>query len=647
MSNASDTPRDDPPYLQNASSSSDHQSETVDVATTREREYEFFVTTGEPQQPNGAERGKIRRLVMRNYFDTKATTPQRNTSEHTSASTAMSEKQLKNRFRLSMPTNEKKGTKSRESEQDSQKGIAKGKRPRAPRTTSGTTKSSCHSGDEKSRRNSTDRRGSSSSNRIPHGSEVNEPMLSVDPSTHRMDPFDVLPVPGTPELDMLFRLYKGAPKNNAVAVDAKSTWNSFILHDPGLLHATLAGWALYGMLVEGISTLRVCKLNHKSEAIKTINNRLASSEGKISDEVVGTVLTLASFENLTGEYDAAQLHISALKRMIHERGGLLSFGHNDGLLRGILWIDFHTAAAFRTPPSFQHVYLDLDTPPFPEDLLEEAVSTSPTSLLRLSIAAVDCFNIFYQLHRLALAVSSRWLGQVAHLTLSNVLYETQFIILSVPDHTRVFLDFDRHVDKEHRNDFVHRRHRADAASVVEGILAAMLIYVYAVLRGLPLKANIFSILLSRLRAAIDRPKSSAQEVWERESNLDMLVWALVVACSVVPSADGAWWIMQLSGLCEAMSLNSQAELEDIMRHGAWTDVFFHGKMDRIWAEMMRIRRPGPYSESPMHLSTSSGYAAALETQASSSGNDWTSDKRGYSGPVDFEDGEWKVDDWYV
>lgn len=89
---------------------------------------------------------------------------------------------------------------------------------------------------------------------------------------------------------------KAAPRNNSVAVDAKSTWSSFILHDAGLLHATLAGWALYGMLVEGISALRVCKLNHKSEAIKTINSRLASSGGRISDEVVGTVLTLASFE---------------------------------------------------------------------------------------------------------------------------------------------------------------------------------------------------------------------------------------------------------------------------------------------------------------------------------------------------------------
>ncbi|RMZ70071.1 tachykinin family [Pyrenophora seminiperda CCB06] len=622
------------------------QAEIMDTATTMKREYEFFVTTGEPHQPQGEERGMIRRLVMRNFFDTKASMLPINASEHSSASTAMAEKQLKNRFRLLKPTKEKRESKSRESETDNKKGKAKGKRPRASRTTSQTTKASPPSGDDM-KRHSSDRRASDSSNRIPSESEMNKPMLRFDLSAHRIDPFDVLPIPGTPELDMLFRIYKGAPKNNQVAIDAKSTWNSFVLHDAGLLHATLAGWALYGMLVEGISALRVCKLNHKSEAIKTVNSRLASSGGKISDEVVGTVLTLANFENLSGEYDAAQLHISALKRMVYERGGLSAFEHNDGLLRGILWIDFHTAAAFRTPPSLQHVYLDTDTPPFPEDLLEEAVSTSPTSLLRISIAAVDCFNIFYQLHRLALAASSRWSGRVARVTLSNVLYETQFTILSVPDYSRIFLDFDRDVEEEHRKDSSHRGHRADAASVVEGLLAAVLMYVYAVLRGLPLNATIFTILLSRLRAAIDRPKTCTQEVWEREHNLNMLVWALVVACSVAPSTYRAWWINQLSKLCETTDLNSQTALEDMMRHVAWTDVFFDGRMDKIWAEVMRMRRSGLYNELLMQAYTSHERPEVLETQMSGSGDDRMVGEGGYRGPVDFEDGRWKVDNWYV
>jgi hypothetical protein len=43
-------------------------------------------------------------------------------------------------------------------------------------------------------------------------------------------------------------------------------------------------------------------------------------------------------QNLVGDYDAAQLHIVALKRMINARGGLFAFGHNDGLIRGMIWL---------------------------------------------------------------------------------------------------------------------------------------------------------------------------------------------------------------------------------------------------------------------------------------------------------------------
>ena len=42
-------------------------------------------------------------------------------------------------------------------------------------------------------------------------------------------------------------------------------------------------------------------------------------------------------QNLVGAYDTAQLHIAAMKRMVAARGGLFAFGHNDGLIRGMIW----------------------------------------------------------------------------------------------------------------------------------------------------------------------------------------------------------------------------------------------------------------------------------------------------------------------
>jgi hypothetical protein len=226
-------------------------------------------------------------------------------------------------------------------------------------------------------------------------------------------------------------------------------------------------------------------------------------------------------------------------------------------------------------------------PPLPDELMEEATSTSPTSLLQLSSAAMECFDIFHRLHRLALAASSHWHGRVARLTLSNLLYETQFIILSVADRSRDFLDFDQGVREKQGVDYERQRLRADAASVVEALLAAALIFVYAVLRAVPLNTKIFSILLSRLRIAVDRPNTQLIEVWKREKNLNMLLWVFFIGCCVAAGAEQQWWIAQLSRLCEEMGVDSRHNLEHKMRHVAWTDLFFDDKIDGIWAEVMQ------------------------------------------------------------
>ena len=101
---------------------------------------------------------------------------------------------------------------------------------------------------------------------------------------------------GVKRLQLTLKTDKSAPKSNSVAIDAQNTWKSFISNDAGLLHATLASWALYGMLANEFADLRVCKLKHKNEAIKVVNGKLATSGGYISDEVVATVLTLANLE---------------------------------------------------------------------------------------------------------------------------------------------------------------------------------------------------------------------------------------------------------------------------------------------------------------------------------------------------------------
>lgn len=162
------------------------QRRDTSVATMA-RQYEFFVTTTKPHLPNGAERGMIRRLVMRNFFDTKITAPQADIPEQSSATTVMARNQLSSRFRVQRSKNDN-ATKGGKLVSKNGKGKTKGKRRSSP-IGYFTAK---------------DAKGRSREGTVE--SILKIPKLRIDPSAHRIDPFDILPIPGTPHFDMLFQL---------------------------------------------------------------------------------------------------------------------------------------------------------------------------------------------------------------------------------------------------------------------------------------------------------------------------------------------------------------------------------------------------------------------------------------------------------
>jgi len=311
-------------------------------------------------------------------------------------------------------------------------------------------------------------------------------------------------------------------------------------------------------------------------------------------------------------------------------------------------VDFHTAAAFHTPPSFPQIRLDPDAPPLPDKLLEEAACTSPTSLLQLSLAGIDCFNIFYRLHRLALAASSHWIEKVDRLTLSNLLYETEYIILSVPDYSRNFLDFGSSSSNEQDDD---RQRAAHTASVIEALLAAAQIFVYAALRDIPNNAKISTILLERLRVAVARPIVCTIHVWKKERNFNMLLWTFVVACSVAPHGAGReWWIRQLVDIMIEMNIKNRFDLEIALQSVAWVDTYFNSVLGGIWEEVAQHRgarimgHRSTMVDQPLSRPVDPGLfdARIWESQLGD-----VTGEHGSAESVGYEKGRWEVDGWCI
>lgn len=173
-----------------------------------DREYEFFITTDEPQQPDGVRRGLIRRLVMRNFIETRSVGSGNNISEQNSAKTIQAKTQLKSRFRLSKAGQQGYETTSRrrKSKEESNTGVVN--RPSNKRII--TVEANGIEGIEQEIGVDRSLSGQSmdvdlvmKSSRKRQDQSI---VLKINPSSHRFDPFDVLPIPGTRKLDMLFKL---------------------------------------------------------------------------------------------------------------------------------------------------------------------------------------------------------------------------------------------------------------------------------------------------------------------------------------------------------------------------------------------------------------------------------------------------------
>ena len=81
----------------------------------------------------------------------------------------------------------------------------------------------------------------------------------------------------------------------------------------------------------------------KYEAICFINGALRDERRFLSDQVIGAVAKMASFEAMYGDKQLYHMHMMGLQRMVALRGGLAWLGLDGLLARILLWIDLNAA----------------------------------------------------------------------------------------------------------------------------------------------------------------------------------------------------------------------------------------------------------------------------------------------------------------
>ena len=101
----------------------------------------------------------------------------------------------------------------------------------------------------------------------------------------------------------------------------------------------LAGGGILGFASVDAFRLHLKDLHHA--AIIAINDALRDPRRRLSDEVVGAVAKMASFEAMHGDVASYRMHMSGLRLMLDMRGGLGSLGLGGLLRRMVVWIDLN------------------------------------------------------------------------------------------------------------------------------------------------------------------------------------------------------------------------------------------------------------------------------------------------------------------
>jgi hypothetical protein len=108
-------------------------------------------------------------------------------------------------------------------------------------------------------------------------------------------------------------------------------------------------------------------LQLKSKAISLVRNALAA-DGP-TDQLIGAVAKMASYEAMFGDQESFEKHMAGLMKMIDMRGGLCSLGLNGMLARICVWIDRNSAMLHNTPIHFTSVPEELSTQVNPSGFL--------------------------------------------------------------------------------------------------------------------------------------------------------------------------------------------------------------------------------------------------------------------------------------
>ncbi|KAI9813422.1 MAG: hypothetical protein M1827_004097 [Pycnora praestabilis] len=175
----------------------------------------------------------------------------------------------------------------------------------------------------------------------------------------RIDPFGQLPLgPSNLELRYLDHwitiLAPGMcdpTSEPSLTSPAKSFWLQLVTNDDTLLYVTLYAAAVHIDVMKDVKYSRE-HLAFEREAIRRINRNIRDPAQAVGNKLIGAILFLASFVNVSGALKAMSAHLDGIEQMINLRGGIEHLQDDEMLTRSLKFNDLLQSALSGMNPKF-------------------------------------------------------------------------------------------------------------------------------------------------------------------------------------------------------------------------------------------------------------------------------------------------------
>ncbi|KAL0263676.1 hypothetical protein SLS55_002657 [Diplodia seriata] len=451
-----------------------------------------------------------------------------------------------------------------------------------------------------------------------------------DIDTHLIDPFDVLPVEGSPRLHeamrYFFENYPGpTPMTDDVFVCDRNRytrerveWNNTEYHlcygEPAGYYMTLFVYDILQSLSSSAEQLSVPASKYLTACIRAVREGMPKegSDTPITDSFVCTVGGLSVVEVFIGNWAEAESHMNGMLALVAARGGIFTFSHL--AQRTIKWIEFLCCAANACAPTLP----PLPRLPLPnqlEDLARTAYSRSMELLPRVfsedkegtgededddedaEILGTDADDYYYYAE---LGTIMRELHEVS---IGSTLFRGKAVAAALDDVEHRLLEEMVRRQQLHQRQQQRQQSPHSPASLVEAtisvdtafdaVLQAAQMFVWAALNPGPREMAAHFVFVGRLRELLDQvPEHELVERWrETASSADSLLWVLFVGWGVASQQQGGvkgamavamWYIERIFATMEALGVGEEEELAEVLKRFPWVDGFCRGPCGVLW-----------------------------------------------------------------